>query len=423
MAEEVPSIDEVIESHNEYNRVRRQFEAFEQTLAESEHFSPEELEKQKEQLDQTREKLKQQRIEYDKAARKYIEQRNAWQARLAEKLELHPTDVNFNTFDFSDPNAKPQIRKYLADLFDDNVEGLKKLQKYYGEEGKALKDSPNTMQRIKEFFKDPMMKMMMGIFLLDVIPGLAAWNGTAIWDKHSPKDYGHASIGCYQYNIHTGEIKFLKTCGANATGSCCATKDPKVSLCTKDDDCLSKKSCTTSEDCDDGSCIKDGSDPPAECSAGDTCFCQGQTCDNKGDNPTFTCIPCPAPEVSIVDQIKSLSICTGGYPLSSCSVSGLICQVQAKDKDGFVHGACQSCDDPGADPDTCAESSQEWLTTAVCNDGLTLVTALENMRQYQDDWVPQSVPLISWVFVVLGIIGFVLTAVWYIRYLIKHGKK
>ena len=64
MAEEIPSIDEVIESHNEYNRVRKEFEAMEQTLSESEHFSPEELEKQRAQIEQTRENLKQQKVEY-----------------------------------------------------------------------------------------------------------------------------------------------------------------------------------------------------------------------------------------------------------------------------------------------------------------------------------------------------------------------
>ena len=423
MAEEIPSIDEVIESHNEYNRVRKEFEAMEQTLSESENFSPEELDKQRAQIEQTRENLKQQKVEYYKIAREYIGQRNAWESGLAENLGLSPKDLNFNTFDFSSPDAKPQIKNYLENLFDDNIEGLKKLQKYYGEEGKSIRDSPNTKQRFNEIFKDPMMKMMMGILFLDVIPSLAIWNGTAFWNKKSPKDHAISSIGCYQYNINTEDIRFLKTCGANSSGSCCATKDPKVSLCIKDDDCLSKKVCYTSEECDNGPCIKNGSDPQVECAAGDTCFCQGQTCDNKGDNPTFTCNPCPSPEVSISDQIKSLSICTGGYPLSTCSVSGLICQPKSQDNNGFVHGACQTCDELGSDPETCAKTGSNWITTAVCNDGLTLVTALENMRQYKDNWVPKSVPLLSWMVVVIGIIGFLLTSIWYIKYLIKHGKK
>ena len=276
---------------------------------------------------------------------------------------------------------------------------------------------------------------MIVIFFADFVPGLIAWRGTGFWKKNSsPKDHAQASIGCYQYNLHGGgDIRFLKACGASQTGSCCAPHNPfsdspdspdppapSGGLCLNDIDCLSNKGCKTNENCPQGSCINSSGN---SCIGTDTsCYCQGQKCDSTGSNPTFTCLPCPSPVGSIEEQIKSLSICTGGYPLSTCPVSGLICQIKTKDKDG-VHGACPSCDEEGHDPETCAKTDDGWLTTAVCNDGLSLVTALENMRQYQDNWVPQSVPVITWVIVVIGIVSFVLTGVWYIKYLIQHGKK
>ena len=393
MAEEIPPIDNVIESHNNYEKVRANFESLEQNMIDSADFSESEIK-------ELEEKINEYRPDYEKASREYVEHRNEWQKGLAEKLGLKSADIDFNTFDFSAPDAKPEIKRYLEGLLGDNLEGLQKLQKYYGEDGRSLRDSPATMQRIKEFFRDPHMRVNIVFLLLDII-GAGVWDSTDVWSKHNPKDIAKLSHGCYQYNMNTGEIKFLGTCGAMSDGSCC-------SICTTDSDCLSKKSCTSNDQCKNGSCVKG--------------FCQGQTCDNKGDNPTFTCTPCPSSASSIIDQIGSLSICTGSYPSTTCTASGLICQIKTKDKDGFIRGACPSCKDQ-TDTDKCAESGDEWITNAICSDGLTFISALENMRQYKDTWVPQSVPVFSWIFTVLGMIGFILTTVWYIKYLIKYGKK
>lgn len=105
MSEEIPSIDEVIESHNEY------ITGFVKNLKLWRRVCQKELEKQRAQIEQTHENLKQQKVEYDKISREYIEQSNAWESGLAENLGLNPAEVNFNTFEHL--KRRLYIRIYL----------------------------------------------------------------------------------------------------------------------------------------------------------------------------------------------------------------------------------------------------------------------------------------------------------------------
>ena len=197
--------------------------------------------------------------------------------------------------------------------------------------------------------------------------------------------------------------------------------------CTKDSEChpVSSQTCTT----------------PDECMTGNCDFTTGKCVDQTCDKTTNSCTPCPSsdPKFPILQQLQEgkLGFCKTGIPSTQCPTAALICQIQPASA-GKAGGACVAC---GADntfctnsggtdawydvntQDTCMCTGSDWVTIPVCAPPASIVANLAYLSAIKNSWAPRKTPLVIYLIVGLGLIMFLITLVWYVFYLIKHGKK
>lgn len=259
------------------------------------------------------------------------------------------------------------------------------------------------------------------------------------------------SLGCYQYDTKYGSIRALGVCGATkicaqrTSQSDCETTSPVAGYCAWSVDpngngtCGPGQSllnapscavtCNTNTDCHNVASI--ACDPQTNpCLVGycQNGFCQGgQTCD-----PTSkTCTPSPSfdPAYPINTQMSEgkLGFCLGGVPPTICSGASSICNTT-----GDNNGCCDACD--ANDPDcsnpggtitkpSCMCTGSNWVTIPICGGSASMVTNLAYMQAFKSQWAPTPTPLVVTILTGIGVLMMLVTLVWYVLYLIKHGKK
>lgn len=407
--EDIPETSELMNKGSSYEAANAEFNAVESAINDAiekvanggEVLDGTDIEEAK----VTREKLREAKA---KAYNEYQAVRKVWMNSLFETYGIDPTE------DFSKPlkDMSDETRKYIQTTVKGVAEPLSELQKSLGESGKTLNESPKTFDKIKKFLNDHHTKvMLLSSIFGGVVPGLIASNDTTIFGSNP--DAGPASsvsdaIGCYQYNTSDGDIRFLGLCGVKtpSASTCCPPIKNPDKLCTKDSDCdnTNTKPCKT-----DGDCM-------TTCNT-TTGFCNGQTCDQN----TGSCSPCPLPDRSLHDQAKDLAFCLGGDVSAPCPMAKLACA--AYDPKTNSGGTCQSCEDASSDSKTCFKTSKSYITIPVCGNADSLIILLSHMFKYKDSWAPTPTPITGKILMILSIIGFIVTIIWYIIYLIKNAKR
>lgn len=405
----------------------------------------------------------------DKAAelnKKAAETHRTYRRTLAEHLKVPEAELDFNKVDVNDPNVNPKVIKHMSDQLNTLEANIKKLQASFGEEGKLLKDSPSTLEKIKNTFKqhpDIVVIFLAGFggFLGQLAEHELTDFDHNIWKKTgSPQIIANRYSGCYQVNTISGVVKQLGVCGVasycdSMTQSACEASDKLTNVCTWNDHgkCDDKGVCTGT--CDIGPRILSTSDCCKTCDPtkkGVDCGSgvQGQSCKAEDDcmqskcvngkcAPTvgtcnvvsLTCENCPSidPDNPIDKQLQSgeLGFCMGSDPPMPCVGASQICM------DKNLGGACPSktcTDDNDSDQNVMcdrdskgANGKNNWIMNTSCGSGNDLMMLIDLMNYKSDLWVPQETPLVTKIIFFISVVALILTLIWYVLYLVKQSKK
>lgn len=420
------------------NRLHLNLSDLEAQIAEGQGDEP----KLQEYKKQAQQELNNINISRQAAVSKYQESLKNFKTALGKKLSIKPEEIDFTQ---SYNQMKPELQKFISSQADEFVENVKKFQEKYG------KDKPNEwLKKIEEkaLYSLPVLAAM------GVVASLIERGGDSDgWFKqHDYNFHANRAVGCYQYHVPSGAIRTMGVCGVEKKCSPlneeqCNAQTPQGlcqwnshekrctagSLVTNAQSCSS--SCTTNADCN--TIDKVACSTPSDCKVGNCVngTCMSQTCDPN----TKTCIPTvPSnPEWKVLDQIENgkIGFCLGDGMGTTCDATTLICDVTTN---GGACEACnandQSCLSPGNEISTVAncmctnlyglnKNTTGWITLPICQPADSFLTTISYMNSISNNWVPQKTPLVITVLMWLGIILFFLTLVWYVIYLIKHGKK
>lgn len=153
---------------------------------------------------------------------------------------------------------------------------------------------------------------------------------------------------------------------------------------------------------------------------------QGDTC-NDGD-----------PKDKLSDRVKNATFCSTSpfsNTLTTCPITQQACN--------FANnmGTCpKQCEPPGnqkqctgdqkdnlecnwIDPKNPPDGTTVLGTSAVCADPTDILSKLIILNNKYEDWAPQPTPPITIIITILGIIGIIITVLWYIIFLIRQERK
>ena len=436
------------DSLSEYNQIDQSLQQFDENIGDldgqiaADPPTKAELEKQRADAQEARQKTAE-----DKAQKavEYATGLDAYKGTLAKKLGIEKGQIDFDA-NYNDWN--PKMQDHFANLTDDIVDNVQQVQESVGEKGKTVENSPETQSKLREAFKDPFVWMAFFSGLAGLVnAGLSGdFNSHDYFTKHNTNLSQFRAIGCYQYHTKTGSIRTLGVCGINQ--ECAASTDSKscaaitpvgicqwdkqnsqctagplvtdaascCAPCTKDSDChsIAAKSCKVPSDCLVGDCVNG--------------TCVDQTCNTVSN----TCTPCPSvdPKFPVLEELKEgkLGFCMKGFPSTNCPASSRICRATTDN----VPGACTACattDDSCVNPGgissigNCLCTGSDWVTVPICGTASTLITNLAYMQAVKNLWAPSKTPLVIYIITGLGILMLVISLIWYVIYLIKHGKK
>lgn len=162
---------------------------------------------------------------------------------------------------------------------------------------------------------------------------------------------------------------------------------------------------------------------------------QGDTC-NDGD-----------PKDKLSDRVKNATFCSTSpfsNTLTTCPITQQACNFA--NNMGTCPKQCeppgnQSCKDGDKNCKQCTGDQKDnlecnWIdpknppdgttvlgTSAVCADPTYILSKLIILNNKYEDWVPQPTPPITIIITILGIIGIIITVLWYIIFLIRQERK
>jgi hypothetical protein len=284
-----------------------------------------------------------------------------------------------------------------------------KLQESVGEGGKSLNESPATKKSLLDRIKEDKMSTALMLLALGsvAITPLLIKDPAKVFNKNNPpKKYTDEMVGCFQINTDTGEINNLGLChvGENIDdiakrkyGTCCKT-------CLGDGDCTdleSKTTCKTTVDC--LSSNKDVQCVGGKCQNEQKCLPTGFINPDNGSE-IKTCSPCPAPDLQLSVQVPGMSFCNK-YSSMPCAFMQLVCQPTS------AGGTCEN-----------AKTGKGWQTMPMCGNVDNFVLSMMALNQNTEIWQPSSTPLYIKIMTIIGLVGFFITFLWYILYLVKNSK-
>jgi len=392
--------------------------------------------------------LEQEKAKRAENASKFLGSVDDFNKSIAKKIGVSPNDM-----DLSRPVSDwhPNVKKWFFDLGDDIGENIRKLQKSVGEDGRPLEKSPQTIGELRRFYETYIGPNGLKIFL-SVYIALAAFSVGKNWKRdfeQKNKSVGSfQSVGCFQYNTKSGTIRSLGICGAmqncapRPDQTSCEAPNPVKGYCQwLNGTCVPGQHFTNGTQCG-MTCSTDGdchSVSPVSCDpVNNPClvgYCQngkcqgGQTCDQT----TKQCTPPISydPKFPISQQMDQgrLGFCLGGMPPIPCPGTASICSPAGDDDNGCCP-VCQdndpSCSDMtgGISQSSClCKGGKDWVTISMCGGISPILSMLSYMQINTKKWVPQKTPLVIYIVTGIGIVIFLVTLVWYVFYLIKHGKK
>lgn len=405
--------------------------------------------------EKTQNQLDNNRARQTELAAKYLGSLEDFNNKVAEQIGNNVTAADM---DLSGPvkDWNVHVKQWFFDLGDDVGEQIRQLQKSVGEDGKSLNESPETISRIRRFFeksKGFATKYGLQVFI-SLYAILSAISIGTNWKKDFEQQNNglnfYQSIGCYQYNTKNGTIRAIGICGATkicasrTNKTSCEAPNPVGKYCQWTETSGGNYSCvpgqhfTNGTQCgltcsSDKDCITVNSvncDPKTNpCLSG---YCQDGKCQGgqKCDQATKQCSPSVSfdPNFPIKKQMEQgrLGFCLQGMPPTPCPGASSVCSVIGE------NGCCDKCDDndPSCDDmggrvvnSSCMCTGNNWVTIPMCGGISSILSMLSYMKVNSSQWVPQKTPLIIYVITGIGLVMFLITLVWYVFYLIKHGKK
>jgi len=392
------------------------------------------------------------------------------QAR-AKRLNISEADaIVRKTF----PENHPAVQRELVRATENVTGGVQRLMKKNGEKIKVNPETgqaelpTQTKKEVEKAWHDyvPGTKALVTVTLLGTVAAAIMQLSLNGWDyfNKNPDPSQLIPVGCYQYHVNSGAVKALGVCGAqeqctaltdsasckaaapcdwildaSGNGSCkvgsqITQADSCCNKCSSDGDChtfANPPGCQTDSDCKIGNCVGN--------------VCKDQSCDPD----TKTCGPCPSLDntYSMLQQVTSgkLGFChaIGTGVLEACPAASLICAPQNPDKTG---GACRPCSvddgycqDPGGvnklspkdttcmcvsvDPTDATKfvAHKDWIVIPTCTSNSDIFESLLYLGQITDQWAPPETPWYTTGLVVVGLLSFAVTFVWFILRLIKQG--
>jgi hypothetical protein len=351
-------------------------------------------------------------------------------ANLIDVKDIKFEDWDQTEFKTKEDYAKHQIMRQLAEKCDSILGGAHDLYRKFGKTPEELIGAKRSMMKeFKRGFKDfiygtkmrgeegfwhgVITRVIVSTYLLTsaITGGILASGGESLLTHHgSLQNIADGVQGCYEWNLTTGEVYKIGTCGyAYVSNFCCmpaTTANTANTLCENDSQCYgpSPDKCNQYPTSSSATCVDstndgnwDDGDKQGRIYTGDQeirCidrpnstnkkYCL-QYCDNDINNPNLTnsCKPCPPRDGNVPYsqmRVKSfdpdpkdpgspdpskrqnpyLSICKNEFPFSVCSFANQLCKPevyslkssQNLDKSNtWLSGGCYNCKDPNLSED------------------------------------------------------------------------
>jgi hypothetical protein len=346
--------------------------------------------------------------------------------KLAESVDL--SKIEFKNWDEKvstrEEYAEQQIKLDLADKVDDIRGGAAEIYEKFKKTPEELKGAQTKLRKkIWRALKDNILgtkrkdeegywagiaeRWIIFSYLMTngIVGAIIGGNGKELLSHHkSLQNIADGVQGCYEWNLTTGEVYKIGTCGyAAVSSSCCMNKTTDSSgastLCSDDSDCYGPISTDCKRYSSDSSdaCVDSANDGSwgsggnkgiiysgkevIKCTnipnSTDKKYCL-QYCDNDPNNPNMTnlCKPCPPRDglvpysqmtVTSFDPKKPgdpdpskpqkpyLSICKNTFPVSTCSFATQLCKPEIYSLEStsktWISGGCYNCNDPNLPQD------------------------------------------------------------------------